>query len=501
MNRKIMVCEFHQETDTFNPQLCELRNFAAMRYAEGQEFYDICKKLPCSVHGMIDAIEEAGDTVIPAISLNAQSRGRVSDEVFGLMKERMAYYLSENKDIDAVFCSLHGATCTESEDDACGALLEYLRGIVGNEMIIAASFDLHANATEKILENADVVCGYQSYPHVDFYETGYRAASIGIKKLDGKPVYLAAVRIPVLTPPAGYTNTTEPFKSVIDKGKDFIADGTLYDFTMFNVQPWLDIPCIASTSVAIADSAETACKCADEIANLFFDAKDGCWPKLYSVDEIIDAAEANTSGKPVLMVDSADSPNGGAVGDSILPVMRLLERGSSLKCGIFVKDPEAAEKAFEVGVGGEAEFTVGGKFTPDMPGPLVAKGRVRSLHDGICVQEGPAGKGFVHDMGKTATVSFGNCDVVITCDPGGSGDPQILRHFGVEPKLCDLVVVKANTSFKVPYSAISDLIYNADTPGAGAANLKLFNWKKLPKGIYPLDLPEDYRPVAAKLFR
>ena len=100
----------------------------------------------------------------------------------------------------------------------------------------------------------------------------------------------------------------------------------------------------------------------------------------------------------------------------------------------------------------------------------------------------------------TAVVSFGNLDVILFETPCKTGDPQLFRHFGIEPSLYDLVVVKANTSFRVPYSKISDLIYVSDTPGAGASNMRQFKWKNLPKGMYPLDLPEDYKLPEAKIW-
>ena len=55
------------------------------------------------------------------------------------------------------------------------------------------------------------------------------------------------------------------------------------------------------------------------------------------------------------------------------------------------------------------------------------------------------------------------------------------------------ICLKANTSFRASYANISDLIYVADTPGAGASNLKQFKWHHIPKGLYPFDLPADFR--------
>ena len=95
-------------------------------------------------------------------------------------------------------------------------------------------------------------------------------------------------------------------------------------------------------------------------------------------------------------------------------------------------------------------------------------------------------------------VRIGTVDILLQSRVVSSGDPQLLRHFGIEPKLYDMVVVKANTSFRLPYGMISDLIYCADTPGAGAANLKRFSWKKLPAGMYPF--VEEISPEAAKIW-
>lgn len=501
MKKRVLLCEIHEESDTFNPIIYGLDSFASRRYAKGKEAYDICKKLPCTFRGMADAIEEGGAEVIPSISLYGGSGGRIADDVMDLFKSEVKATLDKCGKVDAACVSLHGAMCSETCDDACGELLSYIRELVGRDVPIAASFDLHANVTDKMLGTADILCGYQSYPHVDFYETGYRAASLCMRILRGEPTYLASVDVPILTPPAGYTSLEEPFRGVIERGKDLIRDGKLLDFTVFNVQPWLDVENIRSNVLAIADTEEAAKKYADEIAKLFFDNRDGYMPDLMSIDEVIDLAESEDTKKPVILSDAADSPNGGAVGDSVSVALRMKERGSKISMGMFVVDPEAAAKAFEVGVGGEAWFEVGGKFTPGMPGPFTGMGKVRSLHDGFFRQEGPAGKGFANYCGKTAVVSFGSIDMMICEKPGASGDPQILRHFGIEPKLYDLIVVKANTSFKVAYAPFAGEMCSADTPGAGASNLKSLKWTKLPKGLYPFDLPKDYALAFAKVWK
>ncbi len=491
--RRILICELHEESDTFNPEIAGLEFFKGVRYAEGQEAYDLCKKLPCAFHGMIDAIEEDDGEVIPGISLYGGSAGVVSDEVYNLLKDRTEYYIKNSGDLDGVFVSCHGATVVESEWDACGKYLEFVRELVGPDVVVAASFDLHANITDTLLEAVDAACAYQTYPHMDFYETGLRAGRMGMRILDKKPTVMAAVHIPMLVPAQGYTSLVSPFKDIIDYGNSLVKDGKVLDFSVLTVTPWMDIDPHECTCIVIAEDGETACKYADELAEKLFAAKDDMWPEMMTVDEIIDLAERPETKKPVVVGDGADSVNSGTPGDCIYEALRVYERGSSLKTGMFVKDPETVAKAFETGVGGEADFEIGGKITPDVPGPLRARGRVRCLSDGEYVQEGPAGRGFPCQMGRTAVISIGNIDLMVCEDPrGSSGDPQILRHFGIEPTLYDLIVVKAATSFKVPYGPIAGTIVIVDTPGAAAANLHRFNWKNKAANMYPFDLEEGY---------
>lgn len=487
--KRILVCQFHQESNTFNPITVPIEQGNEI---EGSAFYDKYTGYRSSVCGMTDAIEQAGGEVVPTISLRpAGSGGRLEDQMLERMKARMEHYIRTAREFDAVCAELHGATCTVSCDDACGELLEFLRRLVDNRPIVACC-DLHANITDRMLRCADIICGYQTYPHLDQYETGNRAGKLCMRLLTGEKLYMAAVHVPLMTPPAGYSTMHEPFKSVIDSGKRMVQTGELEDFSVFNVQPWLDIPEIASTAIAIGVQPHTAKEKAQILAQNLFDVRERCWPDLLSVDEIIDRAQTNTSGKPVVVADSADSANGGAVGDSPAIAMRLLERGSKLRSAIFIKDPASVKQAFDLGVGAKGRFSIGAGFTPNIPGPMVAEGYVCSLHDGWFVAEG-ASRGKQICIGQTAVIRFGTLDVLVCEKPAATGDPQIFRHFGIEPTLYDLVVVKANTSFRAYYSTFAHEICYADTPGAGASNLKQFQWHNLPRNFYPFDLPEDYQ--------
>jgi len=492
---RILVFEFHQETNDFNPITTAFARFQPKCIFEGEERFRQIMENRGMACGCVEGVREAGGEVIPTVFMHAASGGRVDDEVFEYLTEKLKSYIAEAGAFDGVVAALHGCTSCVSHDDACGELLEMLRGLVGDK-VIAAAFDLHANITEKVLRNADVICGYQTYPHLDYYQTGYRAAKLGMELLEGKRIHKAAAEIAILIPPAGYNNRTGPFKEVIDAGEAMVAEGRIRDYSVFPVQPWLDVANICSRVVTMGEDPEEAKHCADVLAKMLFDMRDDAMPEMYSVDEIIAAAEANDTGKPVLLAESADSPNGGCVGDSPIVPLRLRALGSKLKTCLFVVDRKAVEYAYSLGVGAVAEFSVGAHATPGMPGPFREKGTVRSLHDGYF----PTSKYYTAYLGPAAVVNFGNIDILLCSQGAVSGSPMIFRSFGMEPAYYDLVVVKANTSFRAPYAPISEIVYVADTVGAGASNLKRFAWKKLPKGMYPFDLPEGYTPPKATLW-
>ena len=496
MKKKVLVLEFRQETNTFNPIVAQKQEFNGGTACTGEAVFAGRIRNKGAVCGAVDAFAQADIEVIPSVFMAAPSGGRVADSVLEYLLEQVELFV-KNNEFDGVYASLHGATCTETNDDACGTLLEHLRKLVGDKPI-TASFDLHANITQKILRNLDALCGYQTYPHRDLYEAGNRAGKVCAEMLSGKRFSMASAAVPMLVPPAGYTSDEGCFSALQNWGKELMTQGTIVDFTVFPVQPWLDISEIASRIVVIAGDDDTAKQYADQLACRLAAMPDDMQPELLSVDEIIDIAEKNETGKPVIMSEFADSPNGGCVGDSPVVALRLAERGSDLHAALFVRDPEAVEQAFALGVGGKGTFSVGAAFTPDMPGPFVAEGTVCSLHDGLFTLEGPANRGVRGYAGRSAVVRFGTIDILLCTFGSQSGDPQLFRHFGIEPSFYDLVVVKANTSFRLPYSRISPLIYCADTPGAGAANLKRFRWKKLPAGMYPF--VEKVTPEAAKIW-
>ncbi len=485
---KIALCEFHQETNSFNPIKRTLDDYRKVYIYEGEEMFQLRDK-PCAMAGKYAAIEEVGETeIIPLISMFAQSGGTVEHEVVDYFLARTISGLKNNLPIDGVFIGFHGATQSDVSDDVCGDILKAIRETVGKDCVLTASTDLHANITEKFVQNADYITGYHTYPHIDYFETGYRAAKFGLEKITGRRnLVMAWSSVPMIVPPSSYTTMNGAFKEVMDYAADLVEKGELADFSIYQMQPWLDVDPAQSSVLTISENPGKAKKYANDLARKLFDSRTRFVQTLYSVDDVLTEAEQNLTGKPFILVHSSDSPGAGATCDNAVLLDVIDKRDSNIKAALYLNDSPAAEHAFEVGVGNEGIFSIGASLDNQGSSPVVVKARVVSLHDGYYTQEGPAQRGRVNFIGRTAVVHWKNTDIILCGNVLGPGDPQLYRHFGIEPGFYQLISIKACTSWRIAYEPIAGKIFETDLPGNAPLNLFRAKYNHLPKHFYPFE--------------
>lgn len=492
----ILYFEFSQETNSFNPLLCDLDCFKNWTYREGEHiFTDLDPSVPIETMAFAAVAKEAGATLVPSIAMVSQSQGPVTADVVDLFLDKVRATYETMESVDGVFAALHGGTQDTREDDVCGYILKKVRDMVGPEIVIAVAYDMHGNITPQMLANSDVCCGYQTYPHEDPYETGYRAAKLGLMKMrDRKAFVTTAVHLPMILPCAGYGTKDGPFKAVTDLGHRYVEEGKILDFSLFQMQPWMDVETASSTVITVGADEAVAAACAEDLAQKLFDIRKELKPELMSIDQVIDLAMDDSTPKPVILANTGDSTNGGAVGDNTAVLQRLIERQAPIRFATLLRDAAAVEQAFAVGVGGEAEFSLGALHNKVGQTPAKVWGRVRTLSDGDYWMEGPYSKGLPQHVGRAAVISVGEYYVIACGCPANTGDPQIYRHFGIEPKLFDLVEVKANTSYRLPFSAFASVMCTVDVPGCvGVSDLKSLPFKKIPRPFYPFDEMDGYQ--------
>ena len=502
MEKKVFLCGFHQETASFNPIPTTWEKYQRRSGGVGEQLIANVRKGGAareSAYGailgaMLDESEKRGFQVIGGMDIGAFSGGAVEQSVVDRYLEENLALLKAALPVDAVLVGLHGATQSSASNDVCGDILTAIREVVGETTVIGASCDLHANVTEKMMRAADYISGYQTYPHLDFDSTGHRAAVLALDKVEGKGAKMAWVTLPQMAPAHGYTTEKGGLKALMDKGHAMVSAGEIRDFSVFQVQPWLDVDKPGSAILVAADTEEKAVAVAADLARDEFALREELQgPRLWTMAETVQAAIDNTVDKPVVLVDSSDSPGAGSTGDSAEVLRYLLPHRDTLRAAVTVVDAPAVAKAFALGVGGKADFMLGGTVSPELSAPVEVTGCVvKSLHSGEFVLEGPASRGARGNMGRAAVLQAGQLLILVNHAGGNCKDPQFYRSAGIEPTLCRLVDVKACTSFRAAYEPISALICNTITPGAAGVELTTLPFKNVPKPFYPFtEITED----------
>ena len=491
---KFVLAGFHEEVNSFSPGKTTYEQYSK-KFGQDLIRFAATHQRETASSDMISAayrvLTEAGATVIPGGYMNAHSGPIIEQSVLDGFIEHLTGVIKENMPVDGVVLLVHGAAQSEQCEDPEGAILETVRRLVGDKAVITVGCDLHSCITEKMVENANAICGYQEYPHIDMYETGFRAATLAVRMLRGeiKP-YMAYVKIPMLVPASGYTTRTEPFCRIMNEGKRLIADGTLYDFSVFQMQPWLDVSVGGSSAVVIADSKEKAAAVAKDFAAQLYSMRHAFKSELTDVDTIIDIAEKNTTDKFVVLNDFADSSNAGAIGDSAQVLAHILKRKSDVRALMYINDPGLALRCREVGVGNPIHDKVGGWCSTLYP-PVAFEGTVKALFDGKMSMY----KGSFNNFGPSAVIEVRNTILIVTTRHNSNGKIGLYRCFGYDPVNFDMVVVKACTSFRASYGPLTDLIYPADTVGPASANLTAFPFEHVSKSFYPFTDSDDFAPV------
>ena len=318
---KILLAGLHQEVNTFGPGTTTLDDYKRKQYLLGEDMFTFAKNhVRCNegadgIAGCYLTLADAGAEVISGGFISAQPGSIIEQSVVDDYIAHLKAVTKANMPYDGVVLFMHGAAQSIGSDDPEGDIIEAVREIVGEDTPITVGLDLHANVTRRMVELSNTISLYQRYPHVDIWETGERAARLCLDIIAGKcHPKMAYVQIPMIVAASSYSTEAEPFKSLMAKGHAYVAEGKIYDFSVSQMQPWLDVADGYSSVIAVGEDADEAARIATEMAAELYGMRHQFVTELTDVDDIIRIAEKNTSGKVVVLNDFADSSNAGSAG-------------------------------------------------------------------------------------------------------------------------------------------------------------------------------------------
>ena len=483
---RIAIASLIQESNTFSPvpttysDLDPVFGGAAQSRHEGKQ---------TEMGGFVSVLRETGASIVPVSAAWSVTAGRVIRQDLDRLVARMVAELERALPVDGALLALHGAQTAEGLDDVEGHVLSVWRAALGPSVPLIATLDLHANVTRQMVEAASAIVGYRTYPHIDMYETGQKAARLLIGTLQGACRPLMRFRkLPLILNAENQQTTSGPMAGLRAAADEAERQGKLCAVSIFPVQPWLDIEEMGCAVVAVSDDdAAGAQAAADAIAKRLWQERDLYAVSLPTVEDALAEALA-TEGAPVVLSESSDSTGSGSPGDSTGILKALLVAPLTGPAAIFLVDPPGLAKVFEAGVGNTVELTVGGYFDRLNSVPVSLTAYVRLLSDGRWTSQAPGyNTGLENHMGRAAVIEVGLVKILLTEKSAMTVDPELFRSHGIGPEHCQIVVVKSPNGFRAGYAPIAKKMIVVDTPGVSTANLARLPWKRVPRPIWPLD--------------
>ena len=437
----------------------------------------------------IDFLSESRIEAIPLLAGWAITQGPIEEDEFARLKGKIAAELEQAGRLDGLLLALHGAMCAEGTDDCEGAILELIRKEAGPDLPIVLTLDLHANVTRRIVQWANAVIGYKTYPHVDFYQCGCVGAEMLSRTIQGEISPVAAmVKIPMIVPAENMQTTAGPMADVLALGDSFRRQHPeILDVSAFGVQPWLDIEEMGCATVTVADrNRPLADQCSLQMAQKFWEERHRFDVTLLSPTEAIEMALA-TEGQPVVLSESSDSPTAGSPGDSAEMLRALLDHAPGTSAAVWVRDPAAVERTWGLAPGTPVQLEIGASFDKINRFPVRIRGVFRSSSEGQFVPKGTVYQGMHFEMGRTTVLQIGAISLLVSEKAVPVVNPELYRSQGVEPMEKKIVIVKSPTNFRAEYAPFAAKMILVDTPGVSSANIRKLPYRRVPRPIYPLD--------------
>jgi microcystin degradation protein MlrC len=486
---RIAVAGWQHETNTFAPVKAD---FAAFEQAggwpglsRGREMFDAVEGVHLPITGAMEVLDRHGHELVPLLWCAATPSAHVTEDAFERISEMLLSDLERALPVDGVYLDLHGAMVCEHLQDGEGEFLQRLRALVGDDLPVTVSLDLHANLTEAMVRHASVVDIYRTYPHVDMGETGARAAAHLHRLIETGDRWAAALRHTDFVIPLNWGCTLlEPAKSLYARIPDLIAP-PVNTVSLACGFPLADIAEMGPALVAYARDQDAADSAADALLGLVNDNEAGFAGRIWDSDEAVAEAlkRAARASRPVVLADTQDNPGGGGTGDTTGLLRALVDgRATGAVLGLLC-DPDAAAAAHAAGVGAELSLDLGGKSGAPGQAPYAAHCKVLALGDGRFTATGPMWLGSRMRLGPMALLEVGGVRVAVASKAMQAADQAMFRHLDVEPAGQSIMALKSSVHFRNDFQDIADSILVVAAPGPVHADSSRLDFRNLRTGL------------------
>jgi microcystin degradation protein MlrC len=484
--RKLAIARLWYEANSFSPLRTNLAAFEAREWVSGEAARAFYGGTATEIGGVL-AMEpdHPGWEFHYLHCAAAPPGGLVEPAAFTRIKERILEGIGKQR-WDGVYLSLHGAMATVDDPTPELHLLQAIRERVGKAPI-AASFDLHAHLSAEMAALLDATSGYHTYPHIDMDAAAKRALALLIAKVEGRASpRIAVAKVPSIMPSFNMRTADGPMAELQQLAGMWRRQRGMLDVTVYGGFAYGDSPFAGPSVVAVAEKDQKlAQRCANQLAAEFLKRKQQFFIRLPRPADGLKRALKTEGTGPAIVLDPADNPLSGGIGDTPALFQALLEANPPAgSVFAFFWDPPLVEVCHQAGVGATIEAKLGGRVTLDFGLSVPVRARILKLTDGKFRNEGPYEHKLAADVGRTVLVEVGNIQVIVTERCQTPNDPAYFRLHGIEPESVPLLCVKAKNHFRAAFADMARCLIDVDCPGPASAGLFHYKFRHAPQHIW-----------------
>ena len=499
MSLRIAVAQISSESNHFVTGLAGLDFFRTTGYLlEGPELLELGRS-DTEVGGFLSILQsEEQVEVVPLVAARANSGNPLSAECYRSLKRLLLEGLRRNRPVHGILLSCHGSMGVQDLDDPEGDLAGALRDIVGPRVPLALTLDLHGNLTRSMVQSADIVVGYHTYPHRDAFQTGQHAARLLLRAAGGqsRPA-MALARLPlILTSFNASTEGDGPFARLrreADRMEQ--ARPQVLSASVFNLGAYIDVPEMGCSSLVITEGDEAlAGELARRLALRHWGEREAYRVETFTVADAVERGR-RIQGGPILLLDTADTTGGGAAGDSVALVRNLIGLGVEEPCLAMVVDPQTVGDCWHRKPGSRFQVEVGHRLDPQWGKPLAVEAVLRRKSEGRFRYRGGILGGAEVSMGRSLVLQTGSLQLLVMSRPTYEWADEQYRSLDLDPRQSKFVCVKNMMNFRVGYGGIMKAFFVVAVRGPTPADMRMLPFRRIGRPVYPLDaMPETVEP-------
>jgi microcystin degradation protein MlrC len=493
---KLVIAQMKHETNTFSPVPTPLARFAPAggEPLRGDAALQACRGTGSAIGAFIELAEKAGAEIVLPIAASAWPSGPVDDEAFELMAGTICDAVA--KGCDAVLLDLHGAMVTHSFDDGEGELLRRIHAIAPHTPV-GVALDMHTNLYEAMGANSAVIAGYQTYPHVDMFETGLRAGRAVLALLAGqaRPAMAWGHR-PMLPHVMRQGTDDAPNREIQARCREMEAQGALCA-SVFVGFPNADIEYAGLSAVVVTDNDPgLARRLCDELLEMAWSERAAFVYRPEPLEKSMARARAlavqrPAGAGPIVLLDHCDNCASGGTMDTMTVLGAILDAGLEDVAAFAIYDPAAVQQLMAAGIGAQVTLPLGGRL--DMPAigltgqPRNVSGRVRRISDGVYRNVGAMGRGELNSMGPSVVLDTGKVEIVVISNHVEPHDLAAFTAVGISPQHKQFVMLKSRVHWRAGLRALAYDVVECAGTGVCTSDYALLGLHKVRRPIYPID--------------